>query len=182
MFSRTKYFNDHSKYSLKWFGWKIIKTIFTPPPLSLQHHYVLTGPRNGSYTLGQVILARKRQSVQLVPNLIWPFWGQPVHGPGPHVTDATRNFDRFYVKAETIKLYWNRPDFALDDHVWQQHVVVLSLLLAAYECGNTSAAAVYDVSLTTVDIKPLLPCITLVDPMDHWLCVSVCLCVSVFWR
>ena len=126
VFSRTKYFNDHSKYSLKWFGWKIIKTIFTPPPLLLQHHYVLTGPRNGSYTLGQVILARKRQSVQLVPNLLWPFWGQPVHGPGPHVTDATRNFDRFYVKTETIKLYWNRPDFALDDHVWQQHVVVLS--------------------------------------------------------
>ena len=61
VFSRTKYFNDHSKYSLKWFGWKIIKTIFTPPPLLLQHHYVLTGPRNGSYTLGQVILARKRQ-------------------------------------------------------------------------------------------------------------------------
>ena len=47
-------------------------------------------------------------------------------GPGPHVTDATRNFDRFYMKAETINLYWNRPDFALDDHVWQQHVVVLS--------------------------------------------------------
>ena len=61
-----------------------------------------------------------------MPNLLWPFWGQPVHGSGPHVTDATRNFDRFYMKAETIKLYWNRPDFALDDHVWQQHVVVLS--------------------------------------------------------
>ena len=30
------------------------------------------------------------------------------------------------MNAETIKLYWNRPDFALDDHVWQQHVVVLS--------------------------------------------------------
>ena len=44
----------------------------------------------------------------------------------PHVTDATRNFDRFYMKAETIKLYCNRPDFALDDHVWKQHVVVLS--------------------------------------------------------
>ena len=57
-----------------------------------------------------------------------------------------------------------------------------SLLLAAYECGNTSAAAVYDVSLTTVDIKSLLPCITLVVPMAYWLCVSVCLCVSVFWR
>ena len=54
-----------------------------------------------------------------------------------------------------------------------------SLLLAAYGCGNTSAAAVYDVSLKTVDIKSLLPCITLVAPMDHWLCVSVCLCVSV---
>ena len=57
-----------------------------------------------------------------------------------------------------------------------------SLLRAAYECGNTSAAAVYDVSLTTVDIKYILPFITLVAPMDHWLCVSVCLCVSVFWR
>ena len=32
----------------------------------------------------------------------------------------------FMMKAETIKLYWNRPDFTLDDHVWQQHVVVLS--------------------------------------------------------
>ena len=43
-----------------------------------------------------------------------------------------------------------------------------SLLLAAYECGNPSAAAVYDVSLTTVDIKSLLPCIThLVAPMDY---------------
>ena len=30
------------------------------------------------------------------------------------------------MKDETIKLYWNRPDFALDDHVWKQHVVVLS--------------------------------------------------------
>ena len=30
------------------------------------------------------------------------------------------------MKAETMKLYWNRPDFALDDHVWKQHVVVLS--------------------------------------------------------
>ena len=57
-----------------------------------------------------------------------------------------------------------------------------SLLLAAYECGNMSAAAVYDVSLTTVDIKSLLSCITLVAPMDYWLCVSVYLCVSVFWR
>ena len=61
-FSCTKYLNDHNKYSLKWFGWKIIKTIFTPPPLLLQHNYVLTGQRNGSYTLGQVILARKLQS------------------------------------------------------------------------------------------------------------------------
>ena len=52
-----------------------------------------------------------------------------------------------------------------------------SLLLAAYECGNTSVAAVYDVSLTTVDIKSLLPCITLVAPKDYWLCVSVCFCV-----
>ena len=51
--------------------------------------------------------------------------------------------------------------------------------MCGYECGNTSAAAVYDVSLTTVDIKSLLPCITLVAPMDYWLCVSVCLCVSV---
>ena len=57
-----------------------------------------------------------------------------------------------------------------------------SLLLAAYECGNTSAAAVYDVRLTTVDITSLLPCITLVAPMDYLLCVYVCLCVSVFWR
>ena len=31
-----------------------------------------------------------------------------------------------------------------------------SLLLAAYECGNTSTAAVYDVSLTTVDTRALL--------------------------
>ena len=62
-------------------------------------------------------------------------------------------------------------------------MLLCSLLLAAYECGNTSAAAVYDdVSLTTVDIKSLLPCITLVAPMDYLLCVSVSLCVSVFWR
>ena len=61
------------------------------------------------------------------------------------------------MKAETITLYWNRPDFALDDHVWKQHVVVLSLLLAAYECGNTSAAAVYDdVSLTTLNLYCLV--------------------------
>ena len=59
------------------------------------------------------------------------------------------------MKAETIKLYWNRPDF--DDHVGSS-MLSCSLLLAAYECGNTSAAAVYDVSLTTVDIKSLLPC------------------------
>ena len=52
-----------------------------------------------------------------------------------------------------------------------------SLLLAAYECGNTSAAAVYDVSLTTVDIKSLLPYITLVVPMYYWLCVSLSVCV-----
>ena len=32
----------------------------------------------------------------------------------------------FYMKAETIKLYWNRPGFALVDHVWKQHVVVPS--------------------------------------------------------
>ena len=58
-----------------------------------------------------------------------------------------------------------------------------SLLLAAYECGNTSAAAVYDdVSLTTEVITSILPCITLVAPMDYLLCVSVSLCVSVFWR
>ena len=179
MFSRTKYFNDHSKYSLKWFGWKIIKTIFTPPPLLLQHHYVLTGPRNGSYTLGQVILARKRQSVQLVPNLLWPFWGQPVHGPGPHVTDATRNFDRFYVKAETIKLYWNRPDFALDDHVWQQHVVVLSpsdslwmrqherggcLWCEPYNCRHYISIALYHPGSSDGSLALCL-------------CLSVCFCV-----
>ena len=42
-----------------------------------------------------------------------------------------------------------------------------------------NAAAVYDMRLTTVDIRSLLPCIThLVAPMDYWLCVSVCLCVS----
>ena len=56
-----------------------------------------------------------------------------------------------------------------------------SLLLAAYECGNTSAAAVYDVSLTTVDIKSLLPCITLVCSSDGLLALclslSVCFCV-----
>ena len=72
----------------------------------------------------------------------------------------------FYMKAETIKVYWNRPDFAL---VWQEQVVVLS-------------HSVYEVSLTNVHIKSLLPCITLVAPMDYWLCVSVCLCISVFWR
>ena len=169
-FSRTKYFNDHSKYSLKWFGWKIIKTIFTPPPLLLQHRYVLTSPRNRSYTLGQVILARKRQS---------------------SCTTRTKSALTILRTAST----WTRPT-----HHWcvqnctgigptlplttmcGSSMLSCSLLLAAYECGNTSAAAVYDVSLTTVDIKSLLPCITLVAPKDYWLCVSVCLCVSVFWR
>ena len=46
-------------------------------------------------------------------------------------------------------------------------------LLAAYECGNTSAAAVYDVSLTTVDIKSILPCITLVAPIIGFVSLSV---------
>ena len=50
-FSRTKYFNDHSKYSLKWFGSKIIKTTFTPPPLLLQHHYVLRSKFRGIFFL-----------------------------------------------------------------------------------------------------------------------------------
>ena len=38
------------------------------------------------------------------------------------------------MKAETIKLYWNRPDFALDDHVWQQHVVAnkIPVILGRY--------------------------------------------------
>ena len=49
-----------------------------------------------------------------------------------------------------------------------------SLLLAAYECGNTSEAAVYDVSLTTVDITSLLPCITLVAPAIGFVSLSVC--------
>ena len=55
-----------------------------------------------------------------------------------------------------------------------------SLLLAAYECGNTSTAAVYDVSLTTVDIKSL---IVLYHPgssdglLALCLCLSVCFCV-----
>ena len=31
----------------------------------------------------------------------------------------------FYMKAESIKVYWYRPDLALDDHVWQRHVVML---------------------------------------------------------
>ena len=87
----------------------------------------------------------------------------------------------FYMKAETIKVYWNRSDLSLTT-MCVSCVSSCSLLLAAYDCDNTSAAAVYDVSLTTVDIKSLLPCITLAAPMDYWLCVSVCLCVSVFWR
>ena len=49
-----------------------------------------------------------------------------------------------------------------------------SLLLAAYECSNTSAAAVYGVSLTTVYIKSLLPCITLVAPIIGIVSLSVC--------
>ena len=110
--------------NVKWNEWieKWAKQFF-------DQHLPLTGPRNGSYTLGQVILARKIQSSCTT-------WTRTKSAltilrtastwTGPHVTDATRNFDRFYMKAETIKLYWNRPDFALDDHVWQQHVVVLS--------------------------------------------------------
>ena len=54
---------------------------------------------------------------------------------------------------------WNRPDFALADHVCQR-MSSCYLLLEVYECGNTNAAAVYDLSLTTVYIKPLLKYIT----------------------
>ena len=117
--------------------------------------------------------------VQLVPNLLWPFWGQPVHGPGPHVTDATRNFDRFHMKAETIKLYWNRPDFALDDHVWQQHVVVLSpsgglwmrqherggcLWCEPYNCRHYISIALYHPGRSD-------------GLLALCLCLSVCFCV-----
>ena len=112
--------------------------------------------------------------------VLWPFWGQPVHGPGPPVTDATHNFDRFYMKAETIKLYWNRPDFALDDHVWKQHVVVLSPSGGLWMRQHKHGGCLW--WCEPYNIKSLLPCITLVAPMDYLLCVSVSLCVSVFWR
>ena len=125
-FSRTKYFNDHSKYSLKWFGWKIIKTIFTPPPLLLQHHYVLTGPRNGSYTLGHVILARKLPSSCTTRTK----YALTILRTASTWTRPTRHWCHTQFRSILYegwdKLYWNTPDFALDDHVWQQHVVVLS--------------------------------------------------------
>ncbi len=40
--------------------------------------------------------------VHLVPNVLWPFWGQPVglHVPGPHVTDATRNPDYISIDSK----------------------------------------------------------------------------------
>ena len=67
---------------------------------------------------------------------------------------------------------WNKPDFALGDHVRQRHFVVL------YPPGHACAAAVYVVSLTTVDITFMLGfLITLVAPMDYWFCVSLCFCV-----
>ena len=75
------------------------------------------------------------------------------------------------MKAETIKFTGIDPTLPLTN-MCGSSMLAGSALLAAYECGNTSAAAVYDVSLTTVDIKSLLPCITLVAPMDYWLCVS----------
>ena len=117
--------------------------------------------------------------VQPVPNLLWPFWGQPVHGPGPHVTDATRNFNRFYIKADTIKLYWNRPDLALDDHVWKQHVVVLSpsgglwmrqherggcLWCEPYNCWHSISIALYHPGSSE-------------GLLALCLCLSVCFCV-----
>ena len=49
------FYTDHNKCKMKWVDWKISKTVF-------DQHLPLTGPRNGSYTLGQVILARKLQS------------------------------------------------------------------------------------------------------------------------
>ena len=105
-----------------------------------------------------------------------------------------------------VRRSWNRPEFAPGDHVWQQHVVVLSLLLAAYEFANTEAdpdigqgsqqtlwrfyyekhvgskQSVNKYKTYNYTDSYGLPCITLVAPMDYWLCVSVCVCVSVFSR
>ena len=49
------FYTDHNKCKMKWVDWKWAKQFF-------DQHLPLTGPRNGSYTLDQVILARKLQS------------------------------------------------------------------------------------------------------------------------
>ena len=79
------------------------------------------------------------------------------------------------MKAQTIKCTGIDPTLPLTT-MCGSDMLTCSLLLVAYECGTMSAAAVYDVSLTTVYIKSLLPCITLVAPMDYWLCVCVFMC------
>ena len=83
------------------------------------------------------------------------------------------------MKAETIKLYWNRPDFALDDHVWQQHVVVLSpsggLWMRQHERGGCLGCEPYN-------CRHYIS-IALYHPgssdglLALCLCLSVCFCV-----
>ena len=80
-----------------------------------------------------------------------------MHGPGPHVTDATHNFDRFYMKAETIKLYWNRPDFALDDHdVEAACCRALSFWRPMNAATQARRLSYDDVSLTTLHLYCLV--------------------------
>ena len=97
------------------------KTVFRPaPPLNRSKNWVIhTRPGDlGSKTAKQLYNSYQICSDHFEDSQ----YMDPAHTSlMPHT-----NFDRFYMKAETINLYWNRPDFALDDHVWQQHVVVLS--------------------------------------------------------
>ena len=98
--------------NVKWNEWieKWAKQFF-------DQHLPLTGPRNGSYTLGQVILARKLQSSCTTRTKS----ALTILRTASTWTRPTRHWCHTQFRS-----IWNRPDFALDDHVWQQHVVVLS--------------------------------------------------------
>ena len=97
------------------------KTVFRPaPPLNRSKKWVIhTRPGDlGSKTAKQLYNSYQICSDHFEDSQCM----DPAHTSlMPHAISID-----FYMKAETINLYWNRPDFALDDHVWQQHVVVLS--------------------------------------------------------
>ena len=88
----------------------------------------------------------------------------------------------------TLKVLDNRSTFDMylststsTDHFPEMYLSTFQVL---YKLYLSTDVLKYKVLLPgpAVDIKSLLACITLVAPKDYWLCVSVCLCVSVFWR